>query len=380
MSLDDDARAELDALATVGRLRTPRVVDGRQGRTIVLDGQEVLNLSSNDYLGLAGDPRIAAAGAPALAAAGAGVGASRLIAGNQREVVTLEAALVDWLRVGGARVFNTGYAANVGVLSALAGPDDVIFSDALNHASIIDGCRLSRARVVVYPHLDLATLGRELAANHGRRRLVVSESLYSMDGDIADVAALSELCRAHDAALILDEAHAIGAHGPEGRGFAAEARVVPDVLIGTFGKALGTFGAFAATTPAVAQLLWNRARSFVFSTGLPPVVAAMTRASIELVRGGEGDDRRRALARNIAQFRAATKVAGASAIVPFIVGDDRVAVSACDALLSSGLHVQAIRPPTVPEGTARLRASLSSVLTSADLERSASAITSTLAR
>jgi 8-amino-7-oxononanoate synthase len=378
MSLDDDAKAELAAIEASGRLRTPRVVDGKQGRTIVLDGVTVLDLSSNDYLGLAGDPRLAAAGNAALDAAGAGAGASRLISGNHREHVELEACVAD-----GVRVFNTGYAANVGVLTTLLGPDDIVFSDELNHASIIDGCRLSRAKVVVYPHLDLAALANELQVRAGRRRIVVSESLFSMDGDVADVGELAAICRRNEAALVLDEAHALGVHGPEGRGLAARAGVVPDVLVGTFGKAIGTFGAFAATTPAIAQLLWNRARPFVFSTGLPPVIAAMTRAAIEIVRGNEGRDRRVHLDRNAVRFRIATRVKPqpiASAIVPFVVGEDRRALRACSSLLASKLYVQAIRPPTVPEGTARLRASLSSLLTVNDIDLAAGAIIEAVTR
>jgi 8-amino-7-oxononanoate synthase len=381
MSLDDDARAELGELEAAHRLRTPRVVDGRQGRVIELDGAAVLNLSSNDYLSLAGDPRIAKAGVAALESLGAGAGASRLISGNHREHVELEREIAAWLGCGGARVFNTGYAANTGVLTALLGPDDVVFSDELNHASIIDGCRLSRAQVVVYPHLELAALAASLQQRHGRRRIVVSESLFSMDGDVVDVEALSALCVKHGAALVLDEAHALGVHGPEGRGIAAMTGTVPDVLVGTFGKALGTFGAFAATTPAIAQLLWNRARPFVFSTGLPPVVSAMTRASLALVRGSDGDTRRRDLERNATRFRLATRARAqplATAIVPFVVGEDRRAVDVGARLLAAKLHVQAIRPPTVPEGTARLRASVSAGLTTPDLDRAAAAITDAL--
>ncbi len=377
MSLDDAARQELGELEATHRLRTPRVVDGKQGRVIELDGVQVLNLSSNDYLALAGDPRIAAAGIAALETMGAGAGASRLISGNHREHVELERELGDWLACGGVRVFNTGYAANVGVLTSLLGPDDVVFSDELNHASIIDGCRLSRAKVVVYAHLDLGALATSLQSHGGRRRVVVSESLFSMDGDVADVEALAALCAKQGAALILDEAHAIGVHGPEGRGIAAMTGTIPDVLVGTFGKALGTFGAFAATTPAISQLLWNRARPFVFSTGLPPALSAMTRASLAIVRGSDGAARRRDLERNASRFRIATRARPqplATAIVPFVVGDDRRAVDIGARLLAAKLHVQAIRPPTVPEGTARLRASVSAALTTQDVDRAAAAI------
>ncbi|HMG54508.1 MAG TPA: aminotransferase class I/II-fold pyridoxal phosphate-dependent enzyme, partial [Kofleriaceae bacterium] len=241
MSLEHDAVGELGELAAAHRLRVPRVVDGMQGPRATIDGREVINFASNDYLGLAGDPRLIRAAQAALDEAGAGVGASRLIVGNHRQHVQLEAAVADWLRCGGVRLFNAGYAANVGVLSSLLRAGDVVFSDALNHASIIDGCRLSRAEIAVFPHRDLAALEAALATRRGRRRIVVSESLFSMDGDFADVAALAALCRRHDAAFVLDEAHALGALGPEGRGLAAERGVVPDVVVGTFGKALGGF-------------------------------------------------------------------------------------------------------------------------------------------
>src|SRR6195256_2399731 len=246
-----------------------------------LDGRDVLNFASNDYLGLAGDPRLIRSAAAALDDGGTGAGASRVIVGNHRQHVILEAAVADWLRCGGVALFNSGYAANVGVLSALLRAGDVVFSDELNHASIIDGCRLSRAEITVFRHRDVAALEAALDAREGRRRLVVSESLFSMDGDLADVEAIAALCKRHDAAFVLDEAHAMGVIGPEGRGLAALHGVVPDVVIGTFGKALGGFGAFAATSRAVADLLWNKARPLVFSTGLPPSIPAAATAAIE---------------------------------------------------------------------------------------------------
>ena len=374
MSLDEDARAERQRLDAAHRLRTPRVVDGLPGPRITLDGQDVLNLASNDYLSLAGDRRLARAAAAAADEAGTGAAASRLIVGNHRRHVAVEAALADWLRVSGVRLFASGYAANVGVLSALAGAGDVVFSDELNHASIIDGCRLSRAEIVVFPHLDLGALERALHQHRGRRRLVVSETLFSMDGDLADVAALAELCRRHDAALVLDEAHAIGVRGPEGRGVAADAGVVPDVLVGTCGKALGASGAFVATTAAVADLLWNRARSFVFSTGPSPIVAAAVEAAIAIVRSSEGDERRRTLAAHARRLREFVPAAGGAAdspIAPIVVGDDRRVMVLTSRLLEQRVFVQGIRPPTVPEGTSRLRVSLSAGLRREDLEPAA---------
>ncbi|MFT3695267.1 MAG: aminotransferase class I/II-fold pyridoxal phosphate-dependent enzyme [Kofleriaceae bacterium] len=308
MSLDDDARAELKQLEAIGRLRSPRVVGHREGPQIALDGANVLDFASNDYLSLATDKRLVEAAKVALDEHGVGATASRLITGNHRLHVELEEALADWLRAGAVRLFGSGYAANVGTLGALVGPDDVVFSDELNHASLIDGCRLARAQVVVYPHGDLRFLDEKLRERAGRRRLIASETLFSMDGDIADIAELARLAKQHGVALMLDEAHAIGARGPEGRGVAAAVGVVPDLLVGTCGKALGTSGAFVATTPAISKLLWNRARSLVFSTATPPAIAAATIASIEIVRGADGDDRRRSLAERAEQLRARVSI------------------------------------------------------------------------
>jgi 8-amino-7-oxononanoate synthase len=372
VSLDDEVLAELRELAGAHRLRVPRIVDGAQGPLAVIDGREVINFASNDYLGLAGDPRLRRAAAAVLDDSGTGVGASRLITGNHRQHVLLERAAADWLRTGGVRLFNTGYAANVGVLTALLRAGDVVFSDELNHASIIDGCRLSRADVVVIPHRDLAALEAGLTSRPGRRRIVVSESVFSMDGDLADVEALAAVCKRHEAAFVLDEAHAVGAVGPEGRGLAADLRVVPDVVVGTFGKALGSFGAFAATSVAIADLLWNRARPLVFSTGLPPSVPAASRAAIEVVRGGDGEQRRRTLASHARRLRELVSQAGgapSSAIAPVVLGSDQAAMQCMERLLAAGLFVQGIRPPTVPPGTARLRVGLSAAHSPSQIER-----------
>ena len=377
MSLDDDARAELRSLEAAHRLRVPRVLDSAQGPHVTLDGIRVLSLASNDYLGLAADPRLAAAAARSLGEAGLGAGASRLIVGNHRLHAALEAAVADWTRCTGVRLFSSGYAANTGILAALTGPGDAIFSDELNHASIVDGCRLSRAEVIVFPHRDLTALAHALSSSTHRRRLVVSESLFSMDGDLADVPALASLCSRHDAALILDEAHALGVLGPEGRGLAAAHDIVPDVLIGTFGKALGTYGAFASTTRAVADLLWNRARPFVFTTALPPSLSAATLASLDIVRGNEGDTLRHTLASHARRFRSALPMAGGapdSPIAPILVGDDHQAMVLSARLLESRVFVQGIRPPTVPVGTSRLRVSLSAALSGHDLDLAISAL------
>ncbi len=364
MSLDEDARAELDRLQSVHRLRVPRVVDGPQGPRIVVDGTSVLDLASNDYLSLANDPRLAAAARTSLDEDGLGAGASRLIAGNHRRHVMLEQGLADWLELppGAVRAFGTGYAANVGVLSALLGPDDVVLSDELNHASIIDGSRLSRASVRVFPHRDLSALEQMLVETAGKKRLVVSESLFSMDGDLADLVGLAGLCKRHGAALMLDEAHALGTRGPEGRGEAAACNVTPDLLVGTCGKALGSYGAFVASTPAITRLLWNRARSFVFSTAPPPLISAATLAAIHIVRGSDGASRRKTLADHARSLRARVPALGGiadGAIAPLVVGDDRAAMALSTKLLERGVFVQGIRYPTVAEGAAGSFASVS---------------------
>ncbi|HEY1553074.1 MAG TPA: 8-amino-7-oxononanoate synthase [Kofleriaceae bacterium] len=373
MSLDEDARAELDRLQAAHRLRVPRVVDGPQGSRILVDGVHVIDLASNDYLGLANDPRLAAAARTSLDEDGVGAGASRLISGNHRRHVMLEQGLADWLELppGSVRAFGSGYAANVGVLSALVGFDDVVLSDERNHASIIDGCRLSRANVRVFPHRDLAALDKLLDETAGKKRIVVSESLFSMDGDLADIVGLAALCKRHGAALMLDEAHAIGTRGPEGRGEAAACNVAPDVLVGTCGKALGSYGAFVASTPAITRLLWNRARSLVFSTALPPMVSAATLAAVQIVRGSDGDARRKALADNARALRERVPKLGGivdGAIAPLVIGDDLAVMALSAKLLERGVFVQGIRYPTVAEGAARLRVSLASSLDADDLE------------
>jgi 8-amino-7-oxononanoate synthase len=370
VSLDDEARAELAALAALNRLRMPRVLDGRQGVRALVDGVEVTSFASNDYLGLAGDQRLVDAATEALLRDGTGVGASRLIIGNHREHVALEDAVKAWLGVDGAQLFNSGYAANTGVLTTLLREGDVVFSDELNHASIVDGCRLSRATIAIYKHRDLGDLERRMKSHAGRRRIVVSETVFSMDGDVVDVEALASVAARGDAALILDEAHAMGVCGNEGRGAAADCANVA-VVIGTFGKALGSFGAFAATTKAIAALLWNRARPLVFSTGLPPSIAAASRRAIEIVRSGEGDERRAKLAMITRRFRERVPQAGGDRDVPiasWVIGDDARVVEIGAQLVRERMLVASVRPPTVPAGTARLRISFSSHHETADVD------------
>jgi 8-amino-7-oxononanoate synthase len=332
-----------------------------------------LSFCSNDYLGLAG--RVAV-DAPS------GAGASRLVVGERAEHRELEADLAAWLRVQSVLTFTSGYAANLGTVSALAGPEDLIVSDVLNHASIIDGARLSRAEVAVVPHLDLAAVETALGRSRGRRAWVITESYFSMDGDTPDLPALRRICDAAGAALVVDEAHALGLFGPDGRGLCAEAGVVPDVMLGTFGKSFGAGGAFAAGCEALIAWLWNRARSFVFSTGLSPVVAAAARDG--LARAVSDASLRADVLARASELRSGLgngglDVRGHGPIIPLILGDPARAVRLARVLRERGVHVQAIRPPSVPEGTARLRLTVTARHTAADVAYAVAAITESLA-
>lgn len=367
---------ELAELEARGLRRTLRVSAGAPGRTVVIDGREVLDFSSNNYLGLADHPALVRAAVEATEQYGTGAGASRLILGTQPLHVALEQALASFHQLPAALLFNSGYHANVGVLQALAGAGDVIFSDALNHASIIDGCRLSRARVVVYPHCDVAALADLLVRHPARRRIVVTDAVFSMDGDRAPVAELAALCRQHDAVLVLDEAHASGALGPGGRGIAAGAGVVAGVHVGTLGKSFGSFGAYVAGERSLIELLANRARSFVFTTALPPGVVAATLAAVRLLESADGDALRARLAARITQFREGlarlgllAPGAGTTPIFPVRAGDERQTMACSQRLFERGIHAQGIRPPTVPAGTSRLRFALMATHEPEDLER-----------
>jgi 8-amino-7-oxononanoate synthase len=326
---------------------------------------------SNDYLGLAALP------APAGAA---GAGASRLIAGDHAEHHALEQRLATWLGAESALLFTSGYAANVGAIGALARPGDLLVSDALNHASIIDGARLSRAKTVIVPHLDLSAVAdalAEYARGGSGRAWVVVESYYSMDADGPDLRRLREVCDDGGAALVVDEAHALGVLGPGGRGRAAEAGIRPDVLVGTLGKALGSQGAFVAGHPTLRAWLWNRARSFVFSTGLAPVSALAALRSLDRLE--EFPDLGRAVLARAEELRAALRDGGLSPlgfghIVPLVVGAPESAVRAARALADVGIDVQAVRPPTVAEGTSRLRMTVSAAHSAEDVARAARAV------
>lgn len=336
---------ELARLDREGLLRTRSGPIAQPGAVVERDGVRLLNLCSNDYLGLASRS----------ASGHTGSGASRLVVGEVAEHRALEVALAEWLGVEDALLFSSGYAANVGIVSALGGPGTLIVSDALNHASMIDGCRLSRSRVVVTPHRDLAAVERALQTATESRRLVVTDGYFSMDATLARVGELRALCDRYDAALYVDEAHAFGVWGPEGRGVCGAAGVVPDVWMGTLGKSFGSAGAFVAGSRSLIAWLWNAARSFVFSTGIAPSAAVAARTALDDIRRGELTA---ALHRNVEVIRrrlGSLGDAGRGPIVPIVVGDPGRAVGAMRALLQRGIFVQAIRPPTVPRGTSRLR-------------------------
>lgn len=366
MSLDELLAAELADLDARGLRRTLRLVGSPQGAIIDLDGRSVLNFSSNNYLGLAHHP-----GLRLTTDHGVGSGASRLIVGNLRAHRDLELALADFHGAPAALLFSSGYQANVGVLQALAGPGDVILSDRLNHASIVDGCRLSRAHVEVYPHGDVTEVEARLAQAGGRRRFVVTDTVFSMDGDLAPLGALRQLCDRFGAFLIADEAHATGVLGPMGRGLAADLGVPLDVHLATLGKGLGTFGAYVTGSRTLIELLANRARSFIFTTAPPPGLAVAARAALAIAAGAEGHILRSKLHAHIATVRNAlaergllAQGAGSTPIFPIMIGDERRALAATQGLLAQGIYAQAIRPPTVPAGTARLRISVMATHTS----------------
>lgn len=362
----DFIEAELAELEARDRRRRVRVVEARRGAEVVVDGRSLVNFASNDYLGLAVDPRLVAAAAQAEATHGVGAGASRLISGHTSVTAELERALAAWVRRPACRLFNSGYAANTGLIPTLAGTADVIFSDERNHASLIDGCRLSRAQVEIYRHNDLDDLRRRMGARTGRRRFVVTESLFSMDGDPAPVDEIVAVAHAADAAVIVDDAHALGVLGEDGAGLAAGTEA--DIVVGTLGKSLGSAGAFVAGSTALVDLLWNRARPLVFSTGTTIGSQAAALAAVGIAMGDDGRRRRIALAELRAQLVGELGLAeGVGAIVPIVLGADAAAVSAASALEQHGFWVPAIRPPTVGEGTARLRVTLSAIHTGAQV-------------
>jgi glycine C-acetyltransferase len=372
-----DVAERLQELRDRGLHRRLRLVHGPQGPRVLLDGRPVLLLCSNNYLGLADHPRVRAAAAEAAMRWGAGAGASRLISGTMEPHRSLETRLAEFKGYEAALLFGSGYLANTGTIAALAGSGEVVFSDELNHASVIDGCRLSRAETFVYRHCDLDHLAWSLEKAGGRASLIVTDGLFSMDGDVAPLTGLLELARRHGCRLLVDEAHATGALGPGGRGSVAEAGLSGevDVVVGTLGKALGSYGAYVCADAETVELLLNTARPFVFSTAPPPPAVGAAAAALELLECAPHRVER--LQANAARLRSALAAEGLSPersrtqVVPVEVGDAERTMELCELVLERGVFVQGIRPPTVPEGSSRLRFTVMSTHRAGELERAA---------
>jgi 8-amino-7-oxononanoate synthase len=380
-SLERGLRDELDQLEHSGLRRSLRLIESEQGGRVTYDGRSLIMLSSNNYLGLASHPRVKQAAIDATERYGVGSGASRLVAGNLQPLCHLEENLARLKGTQAAIVFGSGYLANLGTLTALMGQGDIIFSDELNHASLIDGCRLSKATLKIYRHCDTDHLKVLLdEPSNARRRLIVTDSIFSMDGDCAPLREIVELAHSYDAAIMVDEAHAVGVIGPDGAGLAAELGLQSHITIqmGTLSKALGAYGAYIAGSSVLIEYLINRARSFIYTTGLPPPIAAAADAAIDIMR--EEPQRIRRLWDNAAHLRSRLETAGfvfgltQSPILPMLVGEAQPAVAMAKRLFERGVYAIAIRPPTVAPGTARLRLTPIADHTRADLNYAIDAI------
>ncbi len=372
--------SDLAAREADGRKRTRRTVDSAQGARAIVDGRELVTFASNDYLGLANHPAIVAAARDGAARWGAGAGASHLVCGHFAPHAALEAELAAFVRpcAGAAALgFSSGYLANLAILTSLAGRGDAIFADRLNHACLNDGAVLSRADFVRYPHADVAALEKRLAASTARRKLIATDAVFSMDGDIAPLPELAALADAHDAWLVVDDAHGFGVLGSDdepGRGALAHFGLASEriVYMGTLGKAAGVAGAFVAAHPAVIDTLVETARPYVYTTAAPPLLAEALRASLKVIR--EDSARHLRLAGLIARFRGRMRELpwrlreSTTAIQAVIVGSNAAALELATALWARGFWVPAIRPPTVPKGTARLRISLSAAHSENDVD------------
>jgi 8-amino-7-oxononanoate synthase len=379
--------AELDdALAARkagGLERQRRTLDSPQGARLRVDGRELLHFGSNDYLGLASDPRLIAAAQRGADSYGVGAGASHLISGHFSPHAALERELAAWVAPcpdARALLFSTGYLANLAIVTALCGRGDAVFGDRLNHACLNDAALLSRARFVRYRHCDLGELSRRLAGSGAKRKLICTDAVFSMDGDIAPLPQLLELAEAHDAWLVVDDAHGFGVTGG-GRGTLARFGLASEriVCMGTLGKAAGVAGAFVAAHPAVIETLIQAARSYIFTTAGPPLLACALRASLAIIRGEP--ERRERLLERIDRFRAGAEslrwrlLPSETAIQPLILGANADALRVSEALWRRGLWVPAIRPPTVPRGGARLRITLSAAHAEGDVDALLAALT-----
>jgi 8-amino-7-oxononanoate synthase len=381
--LDRRLQAELARLRSENLYRVRRVVDGRHGVELEVDGRRCVNFCSNDYLGLAGDPRVADAARAALGACGTGSGAAALVSGYNREHQRLEEALAAFVGRPRALLFASGWSANLGVLRALLGKGDTLVADELNHASLIDGGRLAGCRYVRVAHADIAAYEKELSERRSGEVLTATDSVFSMDGDLAPLAELSALCARRGASLMVDDAHGFGVLGVGGRGVLEQfPEAQPDVYMATLGKALGVAGAFVAGSEALIEYLIQRARTWVFSTAPPPALAAAARRALEIVQAEP--ERRARLFATIRRFRAGTAERGITLgvhsalrtphsaletpIQPLVLGDEGKALSLSAWLRLRGYWVAAIRPPTVPADTARLRITLSAAHSDAQVD------------
>lgn len=368
-------RDALERRRADGLYRHRRITDGAQGPELVVDGRRVLAFCSNDYLGLAADPRLAEAMNRGVARYGVGSGAAHLVSGHSKAHHALEDELAEFTGRERALLFSTGYMANLGVISALLGRGDSVFQDRLDHASLIDGALLSRARFRRYPHADVEALAGQLQTSDQGRRLVATDGVFSMDGDVAPIERLASACKAGDAWLMVDDAHGIGVIGPRGRGSVAAAGLGQDdvpILMGTLGKALGTSGAFVAGSEALIETLIQQARSYIYTTAMPPAVAEATRASLRIA--ATEDWRRERVRGLITRFRHGARRIGLelmdseTPIQPLLLGSIERANRWSEALQREGILVGAIRPPTVPEGSARLRITFSAAHTPSQVD------------
>jgi len=366
---------ELAALDQKQLRRRLRPVSGAQDRRIVLDGKDVLNFCSNNYLGLANDPRLRQAAMDGMQAEGFGSGASRLVCGNMGAYQCLEQELARIKKTESALVFSTGYMANVGIISSLFGRDDIIFADRLNHASIVDGIILSQAKFKRYPHRDMEGLEQMLKESSGyKKKAIITDTVFSMDGDIAPLERIVELAEQYECLVMVDEAHALGVLGKNGVGavehFGLEGRI--DIQMGTLSKAAGSFGAYVCGSQALVDLLVNKARSFIYTTGMPPAVAAASLKGVEIIV--REPQRRAQLWANTNHVLAGLRRLGfdtlntQTPIIPVMVRDARLAVRFSEKLFEQGIFVSAIRPPTVPLNTARLRLTVMATHTREDLD------------
>lgn len=368
-------QSELNERAAQGLLRQRRTLDSPQSPHIVVDGTPYLSFCSNDYLGLANHPRLVAALQQGAAQYGAGAGAAHLVSGHSAAHHRLEQELAVFAGKPTALLFSTGYMANLGVVQALAGKGDTVFADRLNHASLNDAMLLSRAEMKRYRHNDMAQLAALLEQTQAGRKLIITDAVFSMDGDLAPLPELLALCERHDAWLLVDDAHGFGVLGEQGRGSLAHCGIASERIIymATLGKAAGVFGAFVAAEQVVINTLVNHARSYVYTTATPPALASAVLESLKLI--GQGDALREHLRGLIAQLRSGLQglrwelMPSDTAIQPLLVGDNKAALALSEGLRERGIWVAVIRPPTVPQGTARLRITLSAAHSTEDVAR-----------